>query len=188
LLLETRRAERPFDLLIFLTKAVRTERFKGHDLRSGRIFSDRSSDVRGKVIGICAFLISANIGAWIWAIIASHSHPVLLGTAVLAYDFGLRHVDNVTRKLMHNNERSAAVGLFLAVGHSLVLLLGVAIIVITEGSFESLFNNLNDEAGIIVGTIVSTAFLLAIAIMNLFIAAAVYKTFPPALPAGDPIK
>jgi len=51
------------------------------------------------------------------------SHPVLLGTAAVAYTFGLRHavdadhiaaIDNVTRKLMQDDERPIAVGLFFS--------------------------------------------------------------------------
>jgi len=46
-----------------------------------------------------------NVGAWVWAVLASRHYPLLLGTALLAYSFGLRHavdadhiaaIDNVT--------------------------------------------------------------------------------------------
>ncbi|MGD7409260.1 HoxN/HupN/NixA family nickel/cobalt transporter, partial [Ralstonia pseudosolanacearum] len=54
-------------------------------------------------------LIIANLAAWAWALAAFAGHPGLLGTALLAYLFGLRHavdadhiaaIDNVVRKLM----------------------------------------------------------------------------------------
>ena len=57
-------------------------------------------------------------------------HPVLLGTALLAYSFGLRHavdadhiaaIDNVTRKLMQEGKRPVSVGFFFALGHSTVV-------------------------------------------------------------------
>jgi high-affinity nickel-transport protein len=149
------------------------------------IFNDGTANVRGKVVGIYAFLIAMNVGAWIWALVAFHDHPVLLGTALLAYSFGLRHavdadhiaaIDNVTRKLMQENKRPIATGFFFSMGHSLVLLIGVAAIVITAATLEQRFNDFNDKAGI-VGTVVSTTFLLLIAIMNLMIASSVYKTF-----------
>ena len=94
------------------------------------IFNDGTADMRGKVVGIYIVLITANIGAWIWAILAFHDRPALLGTAILAYSFGLRHavdadhiaaIDNVTRKLMQQNKRPIAVGFFFSLGHSLVL-------------------------------------------------------------------
>jgi len=42
-------------------------------------------------VGIYALLIGANLVAWTWALMCFHGHPVLLGTALLAYSFGLRH-------------------------------------------------------------------------------------------------
>ena len=61
--------------------------------------------------------------AWLWALLAFHDYPVLLGTALLAYTFGLRHavdadhiaaIDNVTRKLMQQGKRPVAVGFFFS--------------------------------------------------------------------------
>ena len=58
-----------------------------------------------------------NIAAWIWAYLAFRDQPILLGTAFLAYTFGLRHaldadhiaaIDNVTRKLVQDGDRPAA--------------------------------------------------------------------------------
>jgi high-affinity nickel-transport protein len=149
------------------------------------IFNDGTVGVRGKVASIYVFLLAANGAAWVWAIVAFHDHPALLGTAVLAYSFGLRHavdadhiaaIDNVTRKLMQEQKRPIAVGFFFSLGHSLVLVLGVGAIVLTAATLEKTFDNFNNDAGI-VSTIVSTSFLLLIALMNLLIAIAVYKTF-----------
>jgi high-affinity nickel permease len=50
-----------------------------------------SGNFRNRIAGIYGFLVAVNLGAWVWAIIAFHDKPVLLGTAVLAYTFGLRH-------------------------------------------------------------------------------------------------
>src|SRR5580698_9655646 len=97
-----------------------------------------SPSARGRMLAMFALLIGANAGAWIWALLAFHSHPVLLGTAFLAYTFGLRHamdadhiaaIDNVTRKLMQQGERPVGVGFFFSLGHSavvVVLSVGVA--------------------------------------------------------------
>ena len=63
------------------------------------------------------------------------TRPVLLGTAFLAYGFGLRHavdadhiaaIDNATRKLMQEGKRPVGVGLFFALGHSTVVVLAAA--------------------------------------------------------------
>ncbi len=72
------------------------------------------------------------MAAWGWALSAFHDYPVLLGTAFLAYSFGLRHavdadhiaaIDNVTRKLMQEGKRPVAAGFFFSLGHSTVVVL-----------------------------------------------------------------
>jgi len=150
-----------------------------------RVFNDGTVDLRGKIGGMYVFLLLANIAAWAWAIIAFHGHPVLLGTALLAYGFGLRHavdadhiaaIDNVTRKLMQEDKRPITVGFYFSLGHSLVLIIGVAAIVLVAAKLDSRFTTFNNNCGI-VGTAVSTLFLLLIATMNLLIAVAVYRTF-----------
>ena len=74
-----------------------------------------------------------NLAAWCWAFVAFHRFPVLLGTAFLAYSFGLRHavdadhiaaIDNVTRKLMQQGKRPVAVGLMFSLGHSTIVVVG----------------------------------------------------------------
>lgn len=89
--------------------------------RLAQVFSDSNSHVRTKLFGIYGILIAINVGAWLWALVAFHQHPVLLGTALLAYSFGLRHavdadhiaaIDNATRKLMQEHKRPVAVGFF----------------------------------------------------------------------------
>jgi nickel/cobalt transporter (NiCoT) family protein len=68
----------------------------------------RASAMRTKITVLYVLLAGGNLLAWAWEFIALHDYPVLLGTAFLAYTFGLRHavdadhiaaVDNVTRKL-----------------------------------------------------------------------------------------
>src|SRR5215469_16474801 len=97
-----------------------------------RVFNDSSSDIRGKVIGIYVFLIAANILVWGLSLLAFYRYPLLLGTALLAYTFGLRHavdadhitaIDNVTRKLMQEDKRPVAVGTFFSLGHSTIVIL-----------------------------------------------------------------
>ncbi|WP_322015711.1 HoxN/HupN/NixA family nickel/cobalt transporter [Paraburkholderia sp. J12] len=157
------------------------------------VFNDSSSDVRGKVIGIYVFLIAINLGAWAWALVAFHNRPVLLGTALLAYGFGLRHavdadhiaaIDNVTRKLMQEGKHPVGVGFFFSIGHSLVLLIGTVVIAATVMSLQSGFDSFNNVAGII-GTLVSGAFLLVMAILNLVVARDVYRTYRHVRRGGD---
>jgi high-affinity nickel-transport protein len=79
--------------------------------------------LRLNVIALFAILIAANLAAWGWAFVTFDGNGVLLGTALLAYGFGLRpavdgdHVaaiDNVTRKLMQERKRPIGVSFFFA--------------------------------------------------------------------------
>ena len=79
-----------------------------------RTFDDRSADLRGRLVGIYALLLVINLVVWAWAFLTFRQQPVLLGTGLLAYGFGLRHavdadhiaaIDNVTRKLMQEGKR-----------------------------------------------------------------------------------
>jgi high-affinity nickel permease len=45
---------------------------------------------RQPIASIYTLLILANMTAWAWAVLAFRDQPVLLGTALLAYGFGLR--------------------------------------------------------------------------------------------------
>ncbi|MEH2057041.1 MAG: HoxN/HupN/NixA family nickel/cobalt transporter [Nostoc sp.] len=150
-----------------------------------RVFNDSSKNVRRKVINIYAFLISVNILVWVVALIAFHSYPLLLGTAVLAYSFGLRHavdadhiaaIDNVTRKLMQENKRPVAVGFFFSLGHSTIVVLASIAIALTASTIQKDFPSFQKVGGLI-GTTVSALFLLAIAAINMVVLWDVYKTF-----------
>jgi high-affinity nickel-transport protein len=137
------------------------------------------------VIGIYILLIGANIAAWLWALSAFHDYRILLGTAMLAYTFGLRHafdadhiaaIDNVTRKLMQEGKRPVAVGFFFSLGHSTIVVMLSVAIAITATALQSKFGNFT-SVGAVVGTTVSTLFLFAIAIANILVLMSIYRTF-----------
>ncbi|MEJ0069400.1 MAG: HoxN/HupN/NixA family nickel/cobalt transporter [Pseudomonadota bacterium] len=149
------------------------------------IFSDENRGVRAKIVGIYLVLGGANLLAWIWALTAFNGRPVLLGTAVLAYSFGLRHaldpdhiaaIDNVTRKLMQEGKRPVTVGFWFSLGHSTVVVLASLAIALTASTLQDSFAALREVAGL-VATGVSVAFLFAVAIMNVFILGAIYRAF-----------
>jgi nickel/cobalt transporter (NiCoT) family protein len=62
-----------------------------------RIFNDGSEEQRGKMVGAYTLLIAANALAWTWAVAEFDNRPALLGTAFLAYTFGLRHAVDAER-------------------------------------------------------------------------------------------
>jgi len=114
-----------------------------------------------------------------------HSFPVLLGTALLAYGFGLRHavdadhiaaIDNVTRKMMQQGKRPVAVGFMFSLGHSTVVVLASIAVAVAANSFKMQLDALHHMGGVI-GTMISSAFLLLIAIMNLAIFSSIAKAF-----------
>lgn len=150
-----------------------------------RVFNDSSRNVRRKVINIYVFLIGVNILVWVVALITFHRYPLLLGTAVLAYSFGLRHavdadhiaaIDNVTRKLMQENKRPVSVGFFFSLGHSTVVIAASVAIALTTTTIHNDFPSLEKLGGLISST-VSALFLLAIAAINMVVLWDVYKTF-----------
>jgi len=149
------------------------------------LFSDNADHLRARVAGIYGLLLVLNGAAWLWAVAAFHRFPVLLGTAFLAYSFGLRHavdadhiaaIDNVTRKLMQEGKRPVAVGFMFSLGHSTVVILGALLIAAAALGLQRHLDRYRTIGGVI-GTSVSAVFLLAIAIVNLFILRSVYATF-----------
>ena len=150
-----------------------------------KAFDERPRSLRGPLIGIYGLLITANLAAWAWAFLLFQHQPLFLGTALLAYSFGLRHavdadhiaaIDNVTRKLMQEGKRPVTVGLFFALGHSAVVVLAAAGVAATATLLSTQFDQFKSVGGVI-GTTVSALFLFAIATANLFILRAVWRTW-----------
>jgi high-affinity nickel-transport protein len=149
------------------------------------LFDDTPTNVRGKVVGIYAVLFVFNAGAWLWALLAFRHFPLLLGTALLAYSFGLRHavdadhiaaIDNVTRKLMQEGKRPVAVGFLFSLGHSTVVFLGSAAIAATALVLEHRMDAARVIGGV-VGTLVSSLFLFGIALVNIAVLVSIYRAF-----------
>lgn len=142
-------------------------------------------NLKRRVIGVYVLLILANLGAWVWALLLFRDQPVLLGTALLAYGFGLRHavdadhiaaIDNVTRKLMQEGKRPVSVGFHFAMGHSLVVILASVGIALTTNALAGRFEYFRRFGGV-VSTLVSTVFLLTIAVLNIIILIGVWRSY-----------
>src|ERR1700761_4725763 len=106
--------------------------------------------LRRKIVGLYGFLAVFNIAAWLWAFIAFHHYPLLMGTSLLAYSFGLRHavdadhiaaIDNVTRKLMQAGRRPVTVGLFFSLGHSTVVVLASVVLAAATAALQTRFDS-----------------------------------------------
>ncbi|MGH7117690.1 MAG: HoxN/HupN/NixA family nickel/cobalt transporter [Gemmataceae bacterium] len=149
------------------------------------VANDGCFGLRAKVVAIYALLVAANLGAWLWAVTEFRHSPLLLGTCLLAYTFGLRHavdadhiaaIDNVTRKLLQEGKRPAGVGFFFALGHSTIVVIAPALIAVAALAFKHGLPTYRDLGGMI-STSVSALFLLTIAAMNIVILIGIWRTF-----------
>lgn len=105
-----------------------------------------------------------------------------MGLVLLAYSLGLRHavdpdhiaaIDNSTRKLMQDGKKPVAVGFFFALGHSTVVLVASAIVAYSASFMTEHLSEMK-ATGSLIGTIVSSSFLILIGVINLF---ALVQTF-----------
>ena len=151
-----------------------------------------SGRLRMRLIGVYVFLAVFNIGAWLLALGASATYPILLPTAFLAYTFGLRHavdadhiaaIDNTTRKLMQDGQRPVGVGLFFSLGHSTVVV-GLTLLIAVSAGLVSDIPALQEIGGLI-GTAVSAAFLLVIGMINLLVLIDIYRMFRKVSAGGE---
>ncbi|MFZ0032381.1 MAG: HoxN/HupN/NixA family nickel/cobalt transporter [Candidatus Cybelea sp.] len=141
--------------------------------------------MRARIVGIYVFLIGINLLAWGLAFFTFLPHPVLLGTALLAFTFGLRHavdadhicaIDNVTRKLVQERQRPIGVGFFFSLGHSTVVVALTLAIAVAAAMVKHELPSLQ-RAGELVGTSVSAAFLLFVAAINLTVLVDIFAAF-----------
>jgi nickel/cobalt transporter (NiCoT) family protein len=139
--------------------------------------------IKKRVNGLYVFLILSNLIAWIWALITLHDQPALIGTALLAYGFGVRHaldadhiaaIDNVTRKLIQDGKQSVTIGLFFAAGHALVVILASIAIALMAKSVTPYLPVLQGYGGV-VSSLASSMFLLAIGCVNLVLLIDIYR-------------
>jgi len=164
--------------------------------RSKNPFAYLSRDERrrlGAMFGVIFFLL---IGGTILMALATSSHYKLSdgtifgwGTGFLALTLGMRHafdadhisaIDNTTRKLMAEGQRPMGVGFFFSLGHSSVV---TALAIALNFGIKSLGVQVKDDKSALhhytglIGTSVSGAFLVLIALLNLVVLISVLKVF-----------
>ena len=123
---------------------------------------------------VYTLLVLANILAWAWAWWAFYRHPALMGTALLAWVFGLRHaldadhlaaIDNVVRKLMQQQKKPLYAGLYFSLGHSTIVILATIGVALATVSLHRHIQALQ-SVGQILGTAMPALFLLILAVVN----------------------
>ena len=139
----------------------------------------------GGLAPLFALLIGANLAAWAWAWAAFAGRPALLGTALLAWVFGLRHavdadhiaaIDNVVRKLLREGQRPVTAGLWFSLGHSTVVVLAAAVVAVAAVAASGRLPAAA-QYGAVFGTLISALFLLVIALINLAILRDLWRAF-----------
>ncbi len=150
--------------------------------------------LRHRVSLLYIALIGANVLAWVWAFWLFADKPLMLSTCMLAYTFGLRHavdadhiaaIDNVTRKLMQQGQKPLCVGLFFSLGHASIIMV-FSVIVGFAARILTCCEEQYQVIGGLIGTIISASFLLILAIVNMMILIAVWRSFA-AVKRGEPL-
>jgi nickel/cobalt transporter (NiCoT) family protein len=130
-------------------------------------------------------LMLANLLAWCWAWQVFGHSGALMAASLLAWGYGLRHavdadhiaaIDTVTRKMMQQGKRPYGVGAWFSLGHSSIVVLASAAIAATATAFQQKMGWFHDT-GSLIGTAVSSLFLLAMAFVNLIILRSVWLSF-----------
>ncbi len=134
-------------------------------------------------------------GIFIGFVLPGHYKGLGIGIAGLAYSLGLRHafdadhisaIDNTTRKLMNDRidepepRRPLSIGYYFSLGHStIVVLIGAGLVIAERTVFAAVSNNGSglEQFGGIFGTLVSAAFLFLIAALNIVILAGIVRVF-----------
>jgi high-affinity nickel-transport protein len=154
-----------------------------------RVLNDSTPGLRPKILGIYGLLLGVNAALWFIALVTAIRYPIFLPVAFAAYTLGLRHafdadhiaaIDNVTRKLMQEEKKPVAVGLFFSLGHSTVVfiiavLVGLGATFIRNGISDP--NSTLESAAGLIGTSVSAVFLFAMAIINIIILVQIVQVF-----------
>lgn len=105
------------------------------------------------------------------------------GIGILAYLLGARHafdidhiaaIDNVTRRLRHEGGHPVAVGLFFSLGHSTVVVLATAALLLGGEHFRALLPALRGWGGVL-GAGISASFLILIGTANIAIVRRLWK-------------
>ena len=135
----------------------------------------RSLRMRVTILGVALLLVNAAL--WIWSFILFRDRPLLLGNALLAYGFGLRHavdadhiasIDNVTRKFIQMGRQPLLTGFWFAIGHSLVVVLAALGTALLSQAMQDRFGAWRAVGGM-ASTLISAGFLFALAITNFIV-------------------
>lgn len=125
---------------------------------------------RGRTVVLLSLLVGANLLLWGIALASFRGTPLLLGTAFLAFGFGLRHamdadhiaaIDNVTRMLVSKGKRPVGVGFFFSLGHSTIVFGLSAVLAAAAAALKDRLPLIR-AYGNIAGALISSSFSLSL--------------------------
>ncbi len=137
------------------------------------------------IVAIYTGIIAVTCLGFLVSVAVGRITLILAGLGIVAYVFGLRHgvdadhiaaIDNTTRKLLQDGERPLTVGLWFSLGHSTIVVALIVGLVIATRSIASDILMLQN-AGSIMGALVSGSFLWIIGLINAIIVLGVYRMF-----------
>lgn len=140
---------------------------------------------RAVALSLYGAIAAATILGFSASVYVGNRFAVLAGLGIVAYVLGLRHgidadhiaaIDNATRKLMQEGRRPLTVGTWFSLGHSTVVVaLIVALTVATREVVDSI--PLLRGMGLVLGPLVSGAFLFVVGLVNVIIVWEIYGIF-----------
>ncbi len=148
-----------------------------------KLFKQAPSDVRRRIFLLIIILFLLNASVWFFTFLSISKYPLLFGLVVIAYGFGLRHavdadhiaaIDNTTRKLMQDGKKPVAVGFFFSLGHATIVII-LSLLIAISTSFVQQHLSTFEQTGSLIGSSVSSFFLLVIGIINLIALLEIYK-------------
>ena len=128
---------------------------------------------RVALVGIA--VLALNLLAFLGLAALSGLGAPFWGIGILAYLLGARHafdvdhiaaIDNVTRRLRHEGQRPVSVGLFFSLGHSTIVFLATAALLLGGEHFRALLPALRGWGGVL-GAGISATFLILIGTANI---------------------
>ena len=149
--------------------------------------------IKGRIALLLCVLGAGNILLWLLAWAGSARDAAFLGTALLAYGFGLRHavdadhiaaIDNTIRRLMRDGKRPIGVGFFFSLGHSTVVLLlcaGLAVAAPYVTRHMAHWGSIGSTAG----TVISGGSLYLIGLINLVVLVDAWRAYRARSTAGE---
>ncbi|HEX8965038.1 MAG TPA: HoxN/HupN/NixA family nickel/cobalt transporter [Patescibacteria group bacterium] len=149
------------------------------------IISHSSLSVRKNILILITFLVVFICIVSILTIYFSKIYPLIIGLIILSFGLGLRHavdadhiaaIDNTTRKFMHEGKKPVFVGLFFSLGHSTIVILLSLFLALSANFVRNTIPQF-EQVGAIIGTSVSSFFLLIIGIINLITFLEIFHNF-----------